>query len=188
MFDFHRLQVRIHDHYFRLFRSYNKPEEASYFIKRWLELLRSHYEAKDFVSFDPPAFLNRLVPKAKAVLLVKYPNVPLTYRSPFLSVFPYYPFRVKKETRDISCYTGLEFLHLYLELTGIRIICLYKIDFREELKIVSELQERYPDIKIYGKGTFDCFKKRLSKLSSGNLKCPLQLKVSMDKISRQEVP
>ena len=112
MFDFDRLQLYVQDHYFRLFRFYNKPDETKYFIKRWLEFLRSYSELKEFVSFDRPV-LKRLVPRAKAVILIMFPNVPIVLNSPFLSVFPYRPFRVKLETRDICPDVGLEFLHMY---------------------------------------------------------------------------
>lgn len=192
MFDFERLQILIQEYYLKLFRPYNKPEETTYFIKRWLNLIQSYSESKDFLSFDPTTpVLNRLKPKAKAVILTPFPNTPIHFHLPYTSVFSYYPFRVKKETHDSTCSIGLEFFHLYLELTGIKIVCLYKMYQSQENKIVEELQEKFPDIEIYGKGSYDCFKQKVFmylKSGSSGSRCQSHSKVLKDTISQKGFP
>lgn len=160
MFDFERVQLLIREHYYRLFRGCQKPEETGYFIKRWLDLVRSYSTSSDFLSFDPTVpVLTRLVPKAKTVIVVPFPNVKVYWGLPSTSVFPFFPFRVRKETNDVACRAGLEFLHLYLELTGIRVVCLYRLYPGQEDKIAEELQQKHPDVKVYGKGSYDSFKR-----------------------------
>lgn len=139
----------------------------SFFIKRWCELIHTYSKMNGFLSFDPTVpVLSRLVPQAKAIILVPFPNTCINYIPPRTSVFPYYPFKVKKETRDETCQIGLEFLHLYLDLTGIRIIYIHDMRYQED-KIASELQDKYPDIELYGKGAYSCFRR---KVQSVNLK------------------
>lgn len=192
MFDFQRLQIHIQEYYTKLFRPYNKPEETTYFIKRWLDLIRSYSTSKDFLSFDPTTpVLNRLKPKAKAVIVTSFPNVQVHFHLPFTSVFPYYPFRIKKETHDETCGIGLEFLLLYLELTGIKTVCLYKMYSCQEDKIVDELQEKFPNIQIYGKGSYDCFKQKVFmnlKSGSSGSRSQSRLKGLKGTVLRQAVP
>lgn len=160
MFDFERVQLLVREHYFKLFRCYDKPEEIGYFVRRWLDLVRSYSSSKDFVAFDPKVpVLTRLVPRATSVILVPFPNVKVHWGLPSTSVFPYFPFRVRKDTHDVCCRAGLELFLLYLELTGIRTVCLFRLYPGQEDKIVEELQQKYPDIKVYGKGSYDCFKR-----------------------------
>lgn len=192
MFDFQRLQVHVQEYYIKLFRPYNKPEETTYFIKRWLDLIRSYSTSKDFLSFDPTTpVLTRLKPKAKAVILIPFPNVQVHFHLPYTSVFPYFPFRIKKETHDETCNIGLEFLLLYLELTGIKTVCLYKMYSCQEEKIVEELQEKFPDIEIYGKGSYDCFKKKVFinlKSGSNDSRSQSRLKCLKGTVSRPVAP
>lgn len=171
MFDFNRVQQQVHEYYFKLFRHYNKPDATDYFIKRWLDLIRSYSVAKDFIAFDPTLpVLHRLVPRPRALVLVPFPNVQVSW-GPHISVFPYYPLRVKKERHDVTCHAGLEFLHLYLELTGLRTLCLYNFFPGQERRIVAELQDTYPGIRIYGKGSYDSFL-RTTRFGRGDSKCP----------------
>lgn len=191
MFDFQRLRIHIQEYYAKLFRPYNKPEETAYFIKRWLDIIRSYSTSKDFLSFDPTTpVLNRLKPKAKAVIVTSFPNVQLPFRLPFTSVFPFYPFRVKKEIYDEKCNIGLEFLVLYLELTGIKTVCLYNMYSRLENMIADDLQKKFPDIEIYGKGSYDSFKKKVFmnlKSGSNGSRSQSRLKGVKGTVSRQDV-
>lgn len=152
-----RIKVQIAEHYFKLFRQYNKMDEIRFFIQRWITIVETYAKVPHFVAFDPPVpVLNRLVPDAKGVVLVSfnYSKVPKLPR--FTSVFPYYPFRIKLEHTDESCKIGLEFLHLYLELTGIRFLCVYELWYQRD-KIIKELQERHPHLKIYTMPSYKSF-------------------------------
>lgn len=152
-----RLQVQIAEHYFRLFRRYNKMDETRFFIQRWIDVVQSFSKVPHFVAFDPPVpVLSRLVFGAKGVILVPFNNSKLPRLPRFTSIFPYYPFRIKLEHTDESCKIGLEFFHLYLELTDIRLVCVYKMWFQQD-KIINELRERHPHIKIYTTASYKSF-------------------------------
>lgn len=165
MFDFERFQVITAEHYFKVFRSYNKPEQMKFFIKRWCELIHNYSRSNGFLSFDPTVpILSKLVPQAKAVILVPFPNTNISYVPCRTSVFPYYPFKIKKEIKDETCQIGLEFFHLYLELTGIRLVYIHEMRYQED-KIASELQDKYLDIELYGRGAYNCFKRKVQSIS-----------------------
>lgn len=186
MFDFERLQIIVAEHYFKVFRSYNKPEQMHFFIRRWCELIHSYSTSKGFLGFDPTVpILSRLVSQAKAVILVPFPNTRIGYLPHRTSVFPYYPFKIKKEIKDETCQIGLEFFHLYLELTGVRIVYMHEMRYQED-RIASELQDKYSDIELYGRGTYACFKRKVQsvslKSSSGNSIFQSRSKVLKDKI------
>lgn len=188
MFDFERLQVIIAEHFFKVFRSYNKPEQMSFFIRRWCELIHTYSKMNGFLSFDPTVpVLSRLVPQAKAIILVPFPNTSISYIPPHTSIFPYYPFKVKKEVTDETCQIGLEFFHLYLELTGIRIIYIHNMRYQED-NIASELQDKYPNIELYGRGAYNCFRRKVQSLNlkplSGNSIYQSHSKGSKSKVSR----
>lgn len=189
MFDFGRVQLLIQEHYYRLFRGCEKPEETGYFIKRWLDLVRSHSTSPDFLSFDPTIpVLTRLVPKANTLIVVPFPNVKVGWGLPRTSVFPYFPFRIRKENNDVVCRAGLEFLHLYLELTGIRVVCLYRLYRGQEDRIADELQQKHPGLKVYGKGSYDSFKRiavvMASNSGTGSSKFRPRSSALRDKVSR----
>lgn len=188
MFDFERLKVIVAEHYFKVFRLYNKPEQMGFFIRRWCELIHTYSKSHGFISFDPTVpVLNKLVPGAKAIILVPFPNTSINYLPHRTSVFPYYPFKVKKEIKDETCQIGLEFFHLYLELTGIRIVCIYNMRYQED-KIASELQEIYPDIELYGRGAYSSFTRKVQSISSksllGGSKFQSHLKGARDRVSQ----
>lgn len=189
MFDFERVQLQIREYYFKLFRHYNKPEEIRYFVQRWLDIIRSYSEHKEFIAFDPPLpVLKRLVPRAQAVILVPFPNIQVRLRlGPYTSIFPYFPFRVKKVLHDETCRTELQFFNLYLDITGIRTVCLYNFFHHQERNIMVELQKNYPDIEVYGKGSYDCFMRKIHS-RTGSLKSQSRLKALRDTPSRQVVP
>lgn len=188
MFDFERFKVIVAEHYFKVFQLYNKPEQMGFFIRRWCELIHTYSKSKGFISFDPTVpVLSKLVPGAKAILMVPFPNTRINYLPRRTSVFPYYPFKVKKEIKDETCQIGLEFFHLYLELTGIRIVCIYDMRYQED-KIASELQDTYPDIELYGRGAYSSFRSKVQSISSkslsGGSKFQSHLKGSRDRVSQ----
>lgn len=184
MFDFHRLKARICEYYFKKFRLYNSIDSTKFFIQRWLDVLHSYTKLNNFVGFNPtlPVLLH-IAPQARAVLIVptfdKLPN----YKVPhFVTIFPVYPYRIVLQHTNIYCDQGLEFLILYLELTGIKLVGLYKI-FQEE-KYTHELQKKFPDIDIYGTHSYSSFIRQVklsgvhgSKFQRPSLNC-------LDKISK----
>lgn len=167
MFDFEQFKFIVRAYYFKLFRFYNKTDETLYFIKRWTEVVRSYSDLDDFISFDPPTpILNRLVSEPIAVTIVPHSYTRISRVPPRTSIFPYCQFVVKRKLNDSRC-KSLEFLHLYLELTGIRIVSLFNIYYDED-KIIKELQEKYKNIQVYGNKVYNCFYRRIMHLNSAS--------------------
>lgn len=187
MSDFDRLKLDIAEHYFKLLRPYDKMDKTRLFISRWLDVVKTYSKLPDFIAFDPTLpVLNRIVPRAKGVVLVPYPSIKVSRLPQYTSVFPYYPFRVKLEHKDESCKIGLEFFRMYLDITGIRIVCIYRMWYKEK-EIVAELQETYPDIKIYTTDCYGSFCQIMLNSVTRGLKSQSRSIHSADKISRSAV-
>jgi hypothetical protein len=158
MFDFERCKVLVMEHFFKALVPYKKPEETHFFIQRWLDILQSYTETKNFVGFHPSLpILSRLVPKANAVLVT-----PTYYKKPHIggglvSIIPRYLYSVNLQHRNIYCDAGLEFLMLYLEMTGIKLVGFYKNVSYQEEEWIRQLREKFPDLKIYGSASITSF-------------------------------
>lgn len=183
-----RLQVQIAEHYFKLFRRYNKMDEIQFFIRRWIDVVQTYSKLPHFVAFDPPVpVLTRLVSMANGVVLVPFNYSKVPKLPKFTSVFPYYPFRIKLEHTDESCKIGLEFFHLYLELTDIRFVCVYELWYQQD-KITKELRERHPHIKIYTTASYKSFCAIMLNPLTRDSKFPHRPTNSGDKTLRPAVP
>lgn len=158
MFDLQRIKALQTDHYFRLLYRNNKSEEMERFVQRWFQLLEMYSTKSNFVSFDPQTpFLNHLVPNAVGVLVVPFHNQPLPCRLRHVSVIPLYPFRINY-TINVECSRdGFELLSLYLKATGIKWVGFFNLP-PTLLKRIPELQEAFPNVKIYGPSSFSSFK------------------------------
>lgn len=183
-----RLEVQIAEHYFRLFRRYDKMDETRFFVKRWIDVIHSYSKMPRFVAFDPPVpVLNRLVSGAQGVILVPFNNSKVPRLPRFASVFPYYPFRIKLEHTDESCKIGLEFFHLYLEMTDIRFVCVYKMWYQQD-KIIKELHEKHPCVKIYTTTSYKSFCSVILNSLTRDSKFPRRSINQADKSLRRAVP
>lgn len=183
-----RLQVQIAEHYFRLFRRYDKMDQVRFFIQRWIDVVQTYSKIPHFVAFDPPVpALNRLVSRARGVVLVPFNNSKVRRLPRFTSVFPYYPFRIKLEHTDECCKIGLEFFHLYLELTDIRFVCVYKMWYQQD-KIIRELREKHPHVKIYTTASYKSFCAVMSNSLTRDSKSPRRRTDPEDKLSRPAAP
>ena len=189
MSNFEHLQVEIKEHYFKLFRPYNKINDTHLFISRWLSVVKTYSQLPRFIAFEPKKpILDRLVFSAKGVVLVPFSNTKVCRLPRYTSVFPYYPFRVKQEYTDTLCKIGLEFFHLYLKITGIRLVCLYSLWHNQEKEIIKELQSEYPNIQIYLKNSYSSFCKVMLKSARRGLKFQSRSINSVDKISQSAAP
>lgn len=171
MFDFERQKQLVAEHYFKIFRSYKKPNEMKYFIQRWLAIIKTYCDEKGFITFDPdPPVFQRLVPRANAVAVV-YNTIAMEkcFVPPQVSVIPYFPYRVILEHDTKQCSEQLEFLKLYLELTDIRLVGFHGLFFNE-VRVISELQKQLPHLEIYGSKSFENFKRRATKSFLNGLK------------------
>lgn len=161
MFEIERHKSFITDHYFRLLRDYGKPDLLRQFIERWIDLLVMYSSKSHFSCFDPPVpILNRIVSKAKSVLVVPFGNTPVPHL-PRCTIFPLYPFRIHTSHHVECSRDGLEMLQLYLKLTNVRIVGFYK--FKND-HILAELRKMFPHITVYNASLFSSFRK-MSKLA-----------------------
>lgn len=137
--------VQIRDYFMKTFNRYRKPEETKYFIQQWLTALESYASEEGYIAFEPnPPILSKLVPNAIAVLVVPHflTNVPFRFRH--VSIFPIIPYRVKMKHTERPCTPQVEFLKLYLHLTGIRVVGFYKMSYYEK-SVLPEL----PPVDVY---------------------------------------
>lgn len=154
MFDVDRHRLTIAECYFRLFR--DRKDDAQAFYQRWIDLLVMYAHMPRFVSFDPPVpLLHRLVPRAIAVVVVPFPNtrVPMSLRG--VSIFPLYMFRVNYTSHMECCSEGKEFLHMYLQMSGIRLVGAFKV---RHAHLFTHLEETVPGVKCYGASSFNSFR------------------------------
>lgn len=157
--DFAALKLLIVEHYFKVFRCYAKQDIYQLFIQRWLELLFMYCNLKHFVNFEPSVpVLRHLSPSATAILITPNYYMRPQYTPPYMSVFPYSPYRIVFEHKDEFCQNSLEFLHLYLDITDIRLVGFYQMSYKEH-EIIADLQKKYPDIVLYGSKSFNSFKR-----------------------------
>ncbi|KAG8175225.1 hypothetical protein JTE90_022648 [Oedothorax gibbosus] len=158
MFDVERQRMPIAEFYFRLFR--HRKEDARALYQRWIDLLIMYSQMPRFISFDPPVpLLHRLVPRAIAVVIVLFPKtrVPMNLRS--ISTFPLYPFRVNYTSHTECCSEGEEFLHMYLQSSGIRLVGVFSPTFQARFThLLTNLEEKMPRIQCYGPSSFDSFR------------------------------
>lgn len=148
MFDLERVKILIAEHFFKQFRKYNKPKLTDQFIRRWLQLLLIYSQIPNFVSFhDKAPKLNRLYPKARAVLVVPFEDFKLPFFVPNVSVFPLYPFKTYLKHKSICCREGIELLQLYLEISDIKIVGFYKV--MNYKSVIDTLLEKDPSLHCY---------------------------------------
>lgn len=170
MFDYERLKISVAEHLFKILRMYKK-DDVHFFIQRWLDILRTYTDMENFVGFEPALpILPHLVPRAHAVLIVPTYNNHLPH-IPGLSIFPMFPYRIMLQHTNITCNNSMEFLMLYLELTGVDFIGFTKRHYQEE-SWKSELRQRFPGLKIYGSRSYACFLRKVKVYRQRNSICP----------------
>lgn len=185
MFDFERLHHLIVEHYFKVFRLYTKQDLSQLFIQRWIELLLMYSKLKHFIVFEPTLpVLSHLKPFARAVLVTpNYYTFP-HYIPPHTSLFPYCPYRIKFQHTDEFCQNSLEFLHLYLEMTDIRLVGFYQMSYKEQ-ELITELQQKYPGILVYGSNSYPSFKRVVTtSFGSRDLRSPSHGSALRGRVSR----
>ncbi|GFU47108.1 uncharacterized protein NPIL_416771 [Nephila pilipes] len=177
MFDLQRAQNVIVERYFRLLRGYHQPDLLQRFMQRWTDLLSMYSTQSKFISFDPPIpLLHRLEPLAIGVLVVPFPNTLVPPGLKRITIFPLYPFRIQYTSHTECSRDGMEMLSLYLKLTGIRTIGFFKVSpTTQHQKIIPELQQSFPHLRIYGSSAFNNFRtvchREATMTVSGGSKC-----------------
>ncbi|KAG8172722.1 hypothetical protein JTE90_003911 [Oedothorax gibbosus] len=143
MFDIERHRITIAEHFFRLFR--DKTSSTQVLYQKWISLLEMYSTMPRFVSFDPrDPMLHRLVPNAIAMLIVPFQNTEAPFGLKQVSIFPLYMFRVNFTTHAECCKEGKEILQMYLQLSGIRRIGLFKV---KDISLIKDLLQAIPELQ-----------------------------------------
>lgn len=156
MFDIQVAKSVVSESYFQVLRHCDKPDLLQHFIERWLEILKNYSGIPAFIAFESRVpLLNQIVPHAVGLLVVSFDND--VRRLDDISVIPLYPFRVKLQYNNICCREGIEMIHLYLQLTGIRYVGFhYKVrEFAN--RPMRELSSTFPDVTVYGPDSYKTF-------------------------------
>ncbi|GFQ73213.1 uncharacterized protein TNCT_58661 [Trichonephila clavata] len=175
MFDLQRIKTVVAERYFRLLRGYNQTDLLQRFMQRWMDLLSMYSSQTKFISFDPPTpILESLIPMAVGVLVVPFPNTTIPPGLKRITIFPLYPFRIQYTSHTECSRDGMEMLCLYLKLTGIKIIGFFNVPLStQHHKLIPELQQSFPHLRIYGSSAFNnfrtvCHRKATTILSGGS--------------------
>lgn len=154
MFEFERIQNDIVEHYFKLFKRYNKEQLLKEFIDTWLSLLQAYSKLPDFINFETKIpKLQRIRSPSKTLLIVPFENTEINVYN--TTIFPLYPFRVQLKTRSVCCKEGLSLVILYLKITDIKYIGFYKI--QNYKRIIKQIKLVNSKIKCYPPSSFKYF-------------------------------
>ncbi|GFU07172.1 uncharacterized protein NPIL_189901 [Nephila pilipes] len=178
MFDLQRAQNVIVERYFRLLRGYHQPDLLQRFMQRWTDLLSMYSTQSKFISFDPPIpLLHRLEPLTSSRRVGgPVSQHPRSSRSETHYCFPSVPFSNQYTSHTECSRYGMEMMSLYLKLTGIRTIGFFKVSpTTQHQKIIPELQQSFPHLRIYGSSAFNNFRtvcnREATTTVSGGSKC-----------------
>lgn len=150
MFDLERHKTVIGEHFFKALHHFGKPEGTEAFVRNWLELLSLYSNMDRFLSFEPKIpVIQRLVPRAVAVLVVAFENTVTPHLGDGVSVFPLYPFLVRLDYRNFCCREGFDMLVRYLELSEIQLVAVHRSIANPE-KWIRELKSKIPKLQVYG--------------------------------------
>lgn len=156
MFEIKRVQQSITEHYFKLFKRYNKDHLCREFIEMWISLLCAYSKLPDFLRFESKIpILQRIQSPAKSVLIVPFENTEINVLN--TTIFPLYPFRVQLKCRTVCCKEGLSLVLLYLQITNIEFIGFYKISNYK--CIIEKIKSVNPKVKCYPPSSFKYFLK-----------------------------